>query len=190
MHKGFFTVQRVCLMGVMIAVYFFLAKLTIPIGTLHITLASLPIVVLSMVFGPWEGAVVAVVGEFLIQALGRYGLMITTPLWCIPPMFRALVVGFGCRWLRRKYGLREAYENKIGYFLVLMQAAITTTLGNTAVLWLDSVIMNYYSFAYVFGSFILRLVTGVLTAVVTGVIAIPVVRALRQIKHRLRQNRN
>ena len=50
------------------------------------------------------------------------------------------------------------------------------------VMYLDSVIMGYYSFAYVFGSALIRICSGILTAVVVSTVAIPLVRLLRQQK--------
>ena len=124
--------QQLCNDAMLIAIYFVLAKLTIPIGNLHITLASLPIVVLAVLRGPREACIVAFMGEFLIQALGRYGLTPTTPLWCLPPTLRALTVGLGCRRLCRG---RER-EHPVWFFTVVIAAALVTTLSNTLVIWL------------------------------------------------------
>lgn len=167
-----------CMMGVLMAIYWVLAKMTIPLGNLHITLASLVIVVAVALLGTWRGTVVALMGEFLIQATGRYGLTVTTPLWCLPPAFRALVLGLGFALLgvRQPRGKRQI----VLFYVVLMLGALVTTIGNTAVIWADSVIFGYYSYAYVFGQLVIRLVTGVVTAVVVGIIAIPLDRALEK----------
>ena len=162
-----------------IALYFVLAKLTIPIGNLHITLASLAVVVSAALFGPVDGCVTAFVGEFLIQALGQYGLTPTTPLWCLPPVLRTLIVGITCLVLdRKRVPVKTAV---IWFFAAMIVGALATTIGNTLVTWLDAVIFNYYSWAYVFGQLTIRLITGVVTAVIVGVITVPLLRALRQI---------
>ena len=124
--------QQLCNDAMLIAIYFILAKLTIPIGNLHITLASLPIVVLAVLRGPREACIVAFMGEFLIQALGRYGITPFTPLWCLPPTLRALIVGLGCRKLCKG----KEREHRVSFFAVVISAAVLTTISNTLVIWL------------------------------------------------------
>ena len=50
------------------------------------------------------------------------------------------------------------------YYATCICAALVTTVGNTLVNWLDSVLYGYYSFAYVFGDFVYRAGVGVLNA--------------------------
>ena len=176
--------QQLCNDAMLIAIYFVLAKLTIPIGNLHITLASLPIVVLAVLQGPGHACLVAFLGEFVIQALGRYGLTLLTPLWCLPPTLRALVVGLGCRWLCKG---RER-EHMVSFFAVTIVAAMLTTVANTLVIWFEATIYGYYTWVYVFGQFLVRLLTGVVTAVVVSILALPVVRVLRRV-HLTRRRR-
>lgn len=66
-------------------------------------------------------------------------------------------------------------------FTVFLTAASVTTVSNTAVIWLDSILYGYYTFAYVFGDFIIRLATGLITAVGIGAVSMPLVRTLRRI---------
>ena len=134
------SIYLLCNQGLMIAMYFMLAKLTIPIGSLHITLAPLPILVMAILYGPKEAAVVAVVGEFLIQVFGRYGLTPITPLWCLPTAARALVAGFGFQAICHHYNVQEPFERRVPYYAVLVISSLITTLCNTAVIWLDSII--------------------------------------------------
>lgn len=174
------TTLRLCVTAIFAALYFVLTSwLTIRLGNLRISIASLPILVLALMFGPVESCGAAILGEFIYQVL-NYGVTLTTPLWLLPPVIRALIVSFGYRWMKKKVG--EPWETKpIWFGFLLIFAAIMTTLANTGITWLDSVIYHYYSFAYVFGDFVVRLLTGIGTAVVMAVILPPVVKALRRI---------
>ena len=61
-----------------------------------------------------------------------------------------------------------------------MLAAVATTATNTAVIWLDSVIYGYYTFALVFGSALIRFITGMITAVLVATVAMPLTNLLRR----------
>ena len=137
--------RRICLTGMLAALYLALNMVGFRAWTFHITFASLPVVVGGLLFGPLEGMLIAAIGEFFNQTLS-YGVTPTTVL---------------C------YG-------------ICMAVALCTTAVNTLVMYLDSVIMGYYSFAYVFGSAVIRIISGILTAVVVTTMAIPLVRLLRR----------
>lgn len=248
-------IMRLTRMAVMAAVYYVLTTfLTFRLGNLRITLASVAVVLMASVYGPLEGSVVAFLGEFLAQVTG-YGITLTTPLWCLVPVIRALVVAGGCAVIRRMGRmskravmggvmttvtiamivlmamLAEWGETKVfggadalyvrglvsgvtlshvmaaavslgltiavGYVLgsrlekldarvllfgtLLIVAAIMTTVINTLVIWLDSVIYGYYTQAYVFGQFAVRIVTGAVTAVLVCALCVPLTAALRRV---------
>ena len=59
-------------------------------------------------------------------------------------------------------------------------AAISTTVGNTLINWLDSVIFGYYSPALIFGDLVWRLIVGMINAVVMASLAMPLVKTLRK----------
>ena len=83
----------------------------------------------------------------------------------------------------RLLGKERRLEDRYGLcYAVCAAAALCTTAVNTLVMYLDSVIMGYYSFAYVFGSALIRICSGILTAVVVSTVAIPLVRLLRRQK--------
>lgn len=169
---------RLCVMGVMMALYIILTKfMSIRIVNLRITFASLPVILMAMLFGPAEASVVAGVGELILQLTGDYGVTLTTPLWCLPPVVRALIVGFGWRFIPKKAA--NDMHRYAGLIVLLVLAAVAVTLSNTGVIWLDSIIYHYFTEAYVFGQFAVRLITGVVTAVAMSVIAIPLEKAVR-----------
>ena len=58
-------VAKMCLDAMLIALYFLLAKLSFPIGNIHLTLASLPLVISALLLGVRSTVVVALLGEFL-----------------------------------------------------------------------------------------------------------------------------
>lgn len=171
--------KRLCWIAMLAALSFLLnmVQLRLPMNV-RITFDSLPVVVAALLFGPGDAALAALIGEFLTQMLSEYGLTATTMLWLIPPAVRGLVIGAAALQFRNT---DRPLETRVPLcFGVCFLAAVLTTLGNTAVIWLDSVINHYYAFSLVFGSMLIRLVTGVLTAAAVTAAAIPLTRRLRQ----------
>lgn len=170
-------IQAICRVGIMAALYVLLTSLSIKAGNLHITFASLPVVILALLYGPVEGALTALIGEFLNQML-TYGFTVTTGLWLIPPAVRGVIIGLVAM---RLWASARPLENRPAvYYPVCIGAAVVTTICNTAIIWLDSHIYHYYTFAAVFGDAAARFVTGMITAVVISTIAMPMVRVLRR----------
>ena len=99
--KKRYYVHTLCAMALLIGMMVLLKKtLSIETPYMKINFASLPILLGAMMFGPVEGAVVAVIGELIIQMTGQYGLVPTTFIWIWPPAIRALVVGSAAVWAR------------------------------------------------------------------------------------------
>ena len=170
-------VRRTCMIGMLAALYLALNLVGFRAWSFHITFASLPVLVGALLFGPVEGMLIALIGEFFNQVLS-YGITVTTVLWLIPPAVRGLAVGGAALALGK--GPRRLDGRPGLCYGVCMGAALCTTAVNTLVMYLDSVIMGYYSFAYVFGSAVIRIGSGILTAVVVTTAAIPLVRLLRR----------
>lgn len=172
--------KALCRMAILAALYFLLTLFSIRAGSLKISLSSLPVVVAALLGGPLQAAAVALVGELLSQMLS-YGFTATTVLWLIPGMLRGLVIGLAAAqsWRRAE---RTLDSRPLACYGICVVAALITTVSNTAVIWLDSVLYHYYTFAYVFGSLLLRLFTGVLTALVVTTLAIPLVQFLRRLR--------
>lgn len=167
---------KLCRIAAMVALYVLLNMVAIKAGNLRLTFASLPVVLTALLYGPLEAALVAFLGEFTNQMLS-YGFTATTVLWLIPPALRGMTVGLGAGWL----GNRSPLENRpVACYAVCIVAAIATTAVNTLVIWLDSVLYGYYTPVYVFGATALRLVTGVVTAVVIATVVMPLARTLRR----------
>jgi len=161
------------------ALCFVLTLVSVRAGNLKVSFGSLPAVISALLFGPWEAAAAAFIGELLSQLL-TYGLTATTVLWLIPPCLRVILIGLTAR---RCHAVFSVYpeEKPAVLFPVCLCAAVVTTSANTVGIWLDSLIYGYYTFAYVFGDFVLRIITGLLTASAIAAVSIPVVRALRRV---------
>lgn len=173
-----FNAKRICRIALLAAMYYLLNLLEIRTpGNLHITFDSLPVVVSALLFGPLEAGLIAFFGEFLNQVISPYGITATTVLWILPPVIRALIIAFAAQrtW---KGALLEEWAP--GCYAVCVIAAVVTTFANTAVIWLDSVIYGYYTFALVFGAAAIRFVTGIITAILVATVAMPLARLLRR----------
>lgn len=171
--------KLMCRIAMTGALCFVLTLVSVKLGNLHISFASLPIAVSALLFGPFEAAAAALIGELLSQML-TYGFTATTLLWLIPPCLRAIIIGLSARRCLTDSS-RRLEDRPAMLFAVFLTAASVTTVSNTAVIWLDSILYGYYTFAYVFGDFIIRLATGLITAVGIGAVSMPLVRTLRRI---------
>lgn len=166
-----FTTHAVAVLGMLTALYVVLSFVgTINLYGYKITVDSFPIILASILFGPIGGAIVGLLGSFLNQLIS-YGLTPTTVLWMLPAIVRGLMVGW--------YGkYRNIAENRLDLGFILIASSLVVTAINTGVMYLDSVIYHYYTFAYVFGGIFIRVGLGALTAIVMTLIAPPVVKAL------------
>ena len=170
-------IRRLCRLAVLAALYVLLTMVSVRVGNLRLTFASLPVVAAALLLGPWEAAAVALTGEFLNQMLA-YGFTATTALWLLPPAIRGLTVGaFSVRCLRSG---RLPEERPAALYAVCMAAAVLTTVCNTAVLGVDARIFGYYTPALLTGDLAVRLLTGAVTAVLVTTVALPLVRLLRR----------
>ena len=164
--------------SVMGAMYFVMSLLTIRAGNIRISFASLVTVVMAYLCGPTMAAISVFIGEFLGQLL-NYGIGVTTVLWIIPPVLRAVLVG-NLYWLFRKRTINGF--NEIGFYhflLVNSISSIIVTIVNTGVIALDAIILGYYTKAYVFAAFFVRLGLGIVTAIVVSIIAFPIIICVR-----------
>jgi riboflavin transporter len=176
-------VYRMSLDAMFVALYFVLAKITLSFGNVHITFASLPILVSALLFGVGDTIVIAALGEFLIQVFS-YGLSITLPLWLIPPVLRALIFGVVAAIYRRK---GEGLDHHvIAYYLTALGAALVVTAANTGVLYLDAFIIGY-PVSVVWLETLVRIGVGLLTAVLVALFAHPLTDALRHLSPSLFQ---
>lgn len=183
MKKGTFSTRRIVLDAMLVALFFVLSSTSIRLGnTFKITFDSLACLLTAMLFGPLDAFLVGFLGEILAQMLS-YGFTATTLLWVLGPAVRGLVLGLGVVFFKDKMSLSAIQNRKPYVYLgVVMLASIITSLCNTMALYVDSKMFGYYEYHMVFGVLFVRLGTGIVSAVVMAVIAIPVLRALKASK--------
>lgn len=173
-----FNARRICYIALLVAMYYVLNLLEIRTpGNLHVTLDALPIMVSALLMGPLDAVLVAFFGELLNQVFGPYGITATTLLWALPPVAYALVIALAAG---KGTGRRRLEERAAVCYIVCIAASLLRTVGNTCVIWLDSVIYGYYSFAIVFGAAAIRFMTGVVAAILVATATMPLVRLLRR----------
>lgn len=166
--------HRLTLYGMLTALYVVLSYVSIPLPGINgkIAFAALPIIFAATSFGLVDALIIATFGSFLMQIL-QYGIQITTPLWLIPPILRALVIGIVAEIYFHKND--KLSNHKVIYALTSLVAGLVVTGANTAAIYLDGVILGYDS-AIVWLSTLLRFVTSIITTVVLTIICYPLCR--------------
>ena len=177
-QKNRFTVHRLVVNAMMIAVYVVLRYLSIPFGNyFRFTMGPFAVIMCAMLFGPVDGLLVGFLGEFLSQILGPYGLTQTTLLWCIGETVRGGTLGLLVLLCRKEQ--KESRRTK----LLLISCALTgilAALGQTFALYVDSKLMGYYTYVMVFGVLVWRLVVYIVLAVLMGYLCQPIIHALKK----------
>ena len=93
-NKRKMTTKRLAVNAVLIAIYVALRFFNIPFGdSFRFTLAPFPVILCALLYGPVDGLLVGLLGEFLSQVLGPYGLTPTTLLWCVGETVRGGALG-------------------------------------------------------------------------------------------------
>lgn len=164
--------RRIALCAMLAAMFECLSLLSINLGSMKITLDFLPIIIAAMLFGPVEGAIVGLAGSFLNQLL-TYGLSITTILWILPAGVRGLLVGTYVK----KHSFSLTREQTV--FILILSALLVTVL-NTGVMYLDSIIIGY-PFAATLITVVLRIMNGILTAILFAFILPPIIQRLKKL---------
>ncbi len=143
-------VRRFSVNALLAAMCAVLGAVSVDLGNLKITFESLPVLVGALLFGPLDGLAIGGIGTLLYQVL-RYGVTVTTPLWILPYMLCGLLAGLYAR--RRDFRLEK---RQLAFIVFAM--GILVFLLNTLVLYVDSKVYGYYSFVYIFGTFVPRAV--------------------------------
>ena len=170
-----FTVRHLTYDAMLAAMYFALSFITIRIGSnMKISVSGLPILIAGLLFGPTHGFLVGLLGAFLEQLFSEYGLAPTTALWVLPAAIRGLVVGL--------YAKGRRFEMNKGQILfITLLSAIVLTVCNTLAMYIDSKLLGYYTYAYVFGMLLWRFLSGIAISIVFALILPPLLQGIRKI---------
>ena len=141
-----------------------LGYVSLDMGNIKITFESVPVLLAAVLFGPVDGMLVGGVGTLIYQLI-RYGVSATTPLWILPYILCGLVAGLWAKKGHFNLGRRQMVA-------LVTVAEFLIFAVNTVVIYLDSKIYGYYSFAYVFGAFGVRFILCIVQSVVFG-LALP-----------------
>lgn len=131
---------------------------------------ALPILLAAILYGPADGLIVGLLGAFIGQLTGPYGLSVTTPLWILPAALRGLLVGLAAR--SRRFSLKPL---RLGALLVV--TALVVTAVNTGVMWVDCLVFQY-SFVTYSPYILARVVAAVATSVIFTFLLPPLLKAL------------
>ena len=180
------TTKRLVINAVLIAIYVVLRFFNIPLGnSFRFTLAPFSVILCALMYGPVDGLLVGLLGEFLSQILGPYGLTPTTLLWCLGETVRGGVLGF-CSMLFFRKGLLRAEKPEKKHIAVMLTCCVLTgimaALGQTFALYVDSKMFGYYSYVMVFGVLIWRIVIYVVLSGLFGYVSLPIISALKKAK--------
>ena len=169
--------QRIAADAMLIAMYFLLSNyFAVNLGSIRLTLDILPIIVGACLFGPIDGLIIGLFGNFLFQLIGPYGISVTTVLWMLPDGLRGLLAGL--------FLTNLSDLSKFRCVTVLGLISLVATALTTGVMYIDCLVFKY-SFA-VYTPFILwRCVVGLL---ISGLIALVLNRLIKALKHILKKS--
>ena len=178
---GTFSVKRIAIDAVLIAMYFGLSLLSVQLGGIKLTFASLPTIICAMLFGPIDGFLVGFLGAFLEQML-KFGFTATTMLWILPPAIRGLFIGLCAVLLRKHMSVDSILQTKrpYVYFIFCILSGIIVSTLNTLVFYVDAKIYHYYEYHMIFGVFWIRIASGIVSSLLMALVALPVVAALKR----------
>lgn len=149
-----------------------LGYLSADFGNFKFTFEDVPVILAALMFGGVDGLAVGSIGSLIYQLL-HYGVSVTTPLWILPHALCGLIVGLYAK--RREFRLTQTQA-----LMIIVLSELLITVLNTGVIYLDSVIYGYYSFAYVFGTVVIRFAVCIVKAVVFALVIPRLADAIRR----------
>ena len=171
------TINRICGDGMLLAMYIVLSVITVKITpNLQITFTGLAIIMAIVLYGWTDGILIALLGSFVSQLRSAYGLTITTPIWMIPPILRAVVFGLFYHIYLKKGVLLQ--DKRVLFFVYATIAGLTTTLANTGAIYLDAYIFEYPVTLAIIES-IFRFVSSIASSIAIAGMCLPIIYALK-----------
>ena len=173
-------IRRIVYDGMLISLYVVLSTLGIrlpqPIN-ITITFASVATTMAALVFGPADAFLIGLLGEFLAQFM-KYGITLTTPIWILPPAIRGLFIGIVASIFRRKG--KDLMDRKVFALVTLLIGSILTSFVNTAAMAIDAAVYQY-SYVFLAVSTPIRFASGLVTATLVWLVAMPTYKAVRKV---------
>ena len=171
-------IYKLAAMGILGALCIAFSCLSIKTGPLTISFASLPIYVAAFYLGAPEAIIVALLGGAADQIIS-YGISATTLLWLIPGVLRAATASLLAYWYNKLYKkpIERCYSITL---IVCIMSSLICTFATTAVMAIDALIFNYFSWTYILSSLGMRLFSSILVAILCGVVVSPIVNILKQ----------
>jgi hypothetical protein len=102
-----------------------------------------------------------------------YGITATTPLWILPHALSGFLAGILAR--------RVKEYNVVNVAVIATICAFTVTVFNTLALFVDSKLFGYYSSKLVFGTLLLKFLTGLILSVFYALILPKLIAQLRKL---------
>lgn len=171
------TIARICGDGMLLAIYIVLSTLTVRLTpNLQITFSGVAIIMAVVLYGLPDALLVALLGSFVAQLRSAYGLTITTPIWMIPPILRALVFGVVYELFLKK-GIKLE-DKRVLFVTFVIISGLVTTLANTGAIFLDAYIFEYPVAMAILES-IMRFVSSIASSIFMGLITLPIIYALK-----------
>lgn len=170
-------VRRITGDGMLLAIYIVLSVITVKITpNLQVTFTGIAIIMAIVLYGWTDGILIALLGSFISQLRSAYGLTITTPIWMIPPILRAVVFGLFYHIYLKKGILLQ--DKKILFFVYATIAGLVTTIANTGAIYLDAYIFQY-PVALALVESIFRFISSIASSLVISGLSLPIIYALK-----------
>ena len=173
-------IRRIVYDGMLISLYVVLSTLGIrfpqPIN-ITITFASVATTMAALVFGPADAFLIGLLGEFLAQFM-KYGITLTTPIWILPPAIRGLLIGIVAVLFRGKG--KDLMDRKALALITMLAVSIITSFVNTAAMATDAAVYQY-SYVFLAVSTPIRFASGLATATLVWLVAMPLYKAIRKV---------
>ncbi len=143
------------------------------LGPMKISLDGLPILLGAMLFGPVDGLIIGLLGNFISQLLEGY-ITATTALWMLPPGLLGFMVG----WYAKRHDFTLGVKKTALLFFAGLVADTTLTTG---VMWVDCLVYKYSFVTY--SPYIgWRYAADVIKAAIYTLVVPPLIKAIRRIE--------
>lgn len=170
-------IDRICLVGMFIALYICLCFFRIRIGKdIEISFGTVVIAFAAIAFSPVEAISIAFLGETVNQLfLTPYGISPTTPLWIMPPVIRCAIIVLVAYIFKKKND--DIINHPFLLYFTIAGTALVISAFDTLILFLDGLIMGYpVTFTWITSLF--RILSSQINALATSLIIFPLRKAL------------